>query len=322
MMYTNDEFWKRKFSLTLFDDPAPADPDPEPAADDAEETSGIITAADIAPEISIDIAQRFTGVLRKFFSVIGLAKRTPRGHESTIKIYKWSGELAQSPAEGELIPRTNLRRELVATYDLTLKKYRASVSAEAVQGRGGRARVINEKDDALVSRVVKKMKDGFFDVLNLATGTATAGATLQATLANCWAAVSAYFEDEDVSPIFFVNPEDVATYLGQAGITTQTAFGFRYVEGFLGLGTAVISKRITKGTVIATASENLRFDYIPARGGDLSEVFGLTSDADGYIGLRHTVSADDATISTLVMSGGLLYAEDASGLFKGTISGM
>lgn len=310
------DLYKKTFFLNVFDDPEPV-ADPEPEATD----TGIITAADIAPEISIDIAQRFNGVLRKFFSVIGLARRTPRGYGSTIKVYKWSGTLAESPAEGELIPRTELTRELAASYDLILKKYRASVSAEATQASGGRARVINEKDDALVSRVVKKMKDGFFDVLNLATGTATAGATLQATLANCWAAVSAYFEDEDVSPIFFINPEDVATYLGQAGITTQTAFGFRYVEGFMGLGTAVISKRITKGTVIATASENLRFDYIPARGGDLSEVFGLTSDADGYIGLRHTVSTDDATIDTLVMSGGLLYAEDASGLFKGTITG-
>lgn len=309
------DLYKKTFLLSVFDDPDPAT-DPDTAATD----DGIITASDIAPEISIDIAQRFTGVLRKFFSVIGLARRTPRPAGSTIKVYRWSGDLAESPAEGELIPRTELTRELAASYDLTLKKHRASVSAEAVQSRG-RARAINEKDDALVSRVVKRMKDNFFDILNLAAGTATAGATLQATLANCWAAVSAYFEDEDISPVFFVNPEDVATYLGAAGITTQTAFGFRYVEGFLGLGTAVISKRITKGSVIATASENLRFDYIPARGGDLSEVFGLTSDADGYIGLRHTVSTDDATIDTLVMSGGLLYAEDASGLFKGTITG-
>lgn len=309
------DLYKKTFLLNVFDDPEPV-ADPEPEATD----TGIITAADIAPEISIDIAQRFNGVLKKFFSVIGLARRTPRPAGSTIKVYKWNGTLAESPAEGELIPRTELTRELAASYDLTLKKHRASVSAEAVQSRG-RARAINEKDDALVGRVVKSIKDGFFGVLNLAAGTATAGATLQAALANAWAAVSAYFEDEDISPVFFVNPQDVATYLGQAGITTQTAFGFRYVEGFLGLGTAVISKRITQGTVIATASENLRYDYIPARGGDLSEVFGLTSDADGYIGLRHTVSTDDATIDTLVMSGGLLYAEDASGLFKGTITG-
>lgn len=314
-----DEYWKKnKFNLTLFDDPVDPTPDPEP---EPEETGGIILAEDIAPEIAIDHVNRFTTTLSKFFKVLGLTRRTPRPAGSTVKVYAWTGELETSPDEGETIPLTKLQRELVATYDIVLEKYRGAVSAEAIQAKG-RERAINEKDEALVKKVMKKIKTGFYTTLNNATGTSTAGATLQATLANAWASVSAHFEDEDVTPIFFVNTNDVATYLAGATVTMQTAFGFSYIENFLGLGTAVVTTAVTRGTVIATCAENLCYDYIPARGGDLANVFGLTSDGNGYVGMRHTVNSTDASIETLVMSGGVLYAEDASGVFKGTISGV
>lgn len=318
-MIIYDEFWKtHKIELTLFDDdPAPA-ADPDPAE---EETGGMTLAEDIAPEIAIDHVNRFTTALTRFFKVLGLTRRTPRPAGSTVKVYAWTGDLETSPDEGETIPLTKLTRELVATYDLTLEKYRAGVSAEAIQAKG-RERAINEKDEALVKRVMKKIKAGFYGVLNAATGTATAGATLQAALANAWAAVAAHFEDEDVTPVFFVNTQDVATYLAGATVSMQTAFGFSYVENFLGLGTAIVSAAVTQGTVLATAAENLCYDYIPARGGDLANVFGLTSDGNGYVGMRHTVNSTDASIETLVMSGGLLYAEDASGVYKGSITGM
>lgn len=315
-----DEFWKtNKISFTIFDDPAPA-ADPEPAADDEEETGGIILSEDIAPEIAIDHVNRFTTTLSKFFKVLGLTRRTPRPAGSTVKVYAWTGDLETSPEEGETIPLTKLQRELVATYDIVLEKYRGAVTAEAIQAKG-RERAINEKDTALVKKVMKKIKAGFYTTLEDATGTATAGATLQAALANAWAAVSAHFEDEDVTPLFFVNTQDVATYLAGATVTMQTAFGFSYIENFLGLGTAIVSSNITQGTVIATCAENLCYDYIPARGGDLATVFGLTSDGNGYVGMRHTVNSTDASIETLVMSGGVLYAEDASGVFKGSITG-
>ena len=314
-----DEYWKKnKFNLTLFDDPVGPTPDPDP---EPEETGGIILAEDIAPEIAIDHVNRFTTTLSKFFKVLGLTRRTPRPAGSTVKVYAWTGELETSPDEGETIPLTKLQRELVATYDIVLEKYRGAVSAEAIQAKG-RERAINEKDEALVKKVMKKIKTGFYTTLNDATGTSTAGATLQATLANAWASVSAHFEDEDVTPIFFVNTNDVATYLAGATVTMQTAFGFSYIENFLGLGTAVVTTAVTQGTVIATCAENLCYDYIPARGGDLATVFGLTSDGNGYVGMRHTVNSTDASIETLVMSGGVLYAEDASGVFKGTISGV
>ena len=59
------------------------------------------------------------------------------------------------------------------------------------------------------------------------------------------------------SPVYFVNPQDVADYLGTAQITMQTAFGFTYIENFLGLGTAIVSPQVDEKEPIATAKENL-----------------------------------------------------------------
>ena len=124
----------------------------------------------------------------------------------------------------------------------------------------------------------------------------------------------------DVTPIFFVNPQDVADYLGTAQITMQTAFGFTYIENFLGLGTVVVTPQVAAKTVYATAQENLNGAYAPVSG-DVGQTFGLTADATGLLGMTHQMKSDNATIDTLVMSNVVFYPEFADGIFKGTISG-
>ena len=86
------------------------------------------------------------------------------------------------------------------------------------------------------------------------------GTDLQDTLAQCWGKLQVLFEDDTAQAVYFVNPEDIATYLGAAAITTQTAFGLNYIENFLGLGTVIITSRVTKGTTQAelTAIKGLR----------------------------------------------------------------
>lgn len=303
-----------RFNLQMFDDPAPEpEPDPEPTPPE-----GTTLAADIAPEISVDHVTRLTTNLAKLFEIIGVTKTKPMASGSLVKVYKWQTSLETSPEEGLEIPLSKAERVLAATYEIELKKYRANVTAEAIQSRG-RARAINEKDAELVKAVQKAIKGSLFTSLNAAEGEADQGATLQEALANAWGACTTYYEDYDVTPVFFVNPMDVAAYLGSANITVQTAFGFSYIENFMGLGTAIIVSGITRNTVIATAAENLNYAYIPANGGDLASAFGLTSDQTGYVGITHHVVPGNATIDTLLMCGGILYAEDASGLFKAEI---
>ena len=156
-------------------------------------------------------------------------------------------------------------------------------------------------------------------MLKAGTGSAS-GASLQIVLANLWAKLQEYYEDEDVTPIFFINQQDVADYLGTAQITMQTAFGFTYIENFLGLGTAIVSPQVTAKQPIATAKENIRGAYVPMSG-DVARTFNLTADETGLIGMTHSTATSTATVDTLIMSCVKFFPEFADGVFKGTIQG-
>ena len=100
----------------------------------------------------------------------------------------------------------------------------------------------------------------------------------------------------------------------------QNAFGFTYIENFLGLGTAVISPKVAAKKPIATAKENLRGAYVPMSG-DVAQTFSLTADETGLIGMVHAMVTENATVDTLMMSCVKFFPEFADGVFIGTIAG-
>lgn len=276
-------------------------------------------AADLEPAISVDFVSRITQNIAELQEVIGVSELIPMAAGTDIKIYKMSKKNTPSQVgEGETIPLTEIERKLVKTIPLDLNKYRKNTTAEAIQ-KVGRNLAVNQTDEKMISEIQKDIKKAFYTALATGTGTAT-GTTLQVTLANLWAKLQGYYEDMDVTPIYFLNPQDVADYLGTAQITMQTAFGFTYIENFLGLGTAIITPQVTAKTVYATAKENLNGAYAPVSG-DVGQTFGLTSDATGLIGMTHQMKSDNATIDTLIMSNVVFYPEFADGVFKGTIQG-
>ena len=100
----------------------------------------------------------------------------------------------------------------------------------------------------------------------------------------------------------------------------QTAFGFTYIENFLGLGTAIVSPQVTVKKPIATAKENLRGAYVPMSG-DVAQTFNLTADTTGLVGMTHSAKTGNATVDTLLMSCVKFFPEFQDGVFVGTISG-
>ena len=251
--------------------------------------------------------------------MLGVSELIPMAAGTDIKIYEM--KRVNTPAqvgEGETIPLTEITRKLKTTITLDLDKYRKNTTAEAIQ-KVGRSLAVNQTDEKLISEIQKDIKKSFYTTLATGTGTAT-GTNLQITLANLWAKLQTRYEDMDVSPIYFINPQDVADYLGTAQIDMQTAFGFTYIENFLGLGTAIISPQVTAKTVYATAKENLNGAYVPVSG-DVAQTFSLTYDETGTIGMTHQMKTDNATIDTLIMSCVKFFPEYADGVFKGTISG-
>lgn len=279
-----------------------------------------ITTADIAPEISVDMAYGLKDSVRKLREALGVTTMRKMEKGATIKVYKTTKvNTPEQVGEGEIVPLTKFRRALAQTVELVLKKYRKSTSGEAIQADGFNVSV-NETDTKLIAEIGKEIKQGFFALINAGTGTATAGATLQAACANLWAAIQAGFEDVEVEgqTVFFVNPVDAASYLGTNPVGLAEAFGLTYVKNFLGMGTLVISKEIAQGAPVATVSDNIKGAYIAADG-ELS-VFGYSFDDTGLIGVNHSVANDRVSIDTNAVSGVKFYAEDLALVFKGSIA--
>lgn len=278
-----------------------------------------ITSADIDPAISIDHVNRLTQNINSLARALGITNMTPLAAGSQVKRYKTTVvKGGKQAAEGDVVPLTKVSRKAITPLELTLNPYRKLTTAQAIQ-KSGRDIALNETDDALMKEVQKDVRNDFFATVTAAGATAAKGGdTLQKATAQAWATLSTYFEDKDVTPVFFVNPLDVADYLGTAQITTQEAFGFNYVENFIGLGNAFITPRVTQGSIYATAQENLNGVYVP-QGGDVADAFDLTYDESGMIGMTHSRADDRASIQTLIMAGVLFYTEDAAGVIKSEI---
>ena len=278
------------------------------------------TTSDLAPAISVDFTTRISENINTLQEILGVTNMTPMAAGTLIKLYREEVTVAEQVAEGEVIGLSKVTRVLADTKELTLGKYRKQVTAEAIQ-KYGRDMAINRTDEKLIGEIRKQIKADFFTVISAGTGAAGSGENLQKALANVWAALQKKYVDTDVTPVYFVSSDDVADYLGDAAITLQTAFGFSYVENFLGLGKAIVHPSLTKGTVIGTVVENLNGAYVPANGGDLAESFDLTSDESGFVGMTHQAATDNASITTLLFCSVLFYPELLDGVFKATITG-
>lgn len=283
----------------------------------AEPAAGTTTTADMAPAVSVDFTSRISKNIVELQKLLGITDLIPMSAGTDIKICKWAvDELADQVGEGKTIGLTKVTRTLANTISLALDKYRRNTTAEAIQ-KVGRNIAINQSDEKLVGKVQKETKKSLYAALKKGSGTVS-GTTLQTVLANLWAKLQEYYEDEDVTPVYFINQQDVADYLGTAQITMQTAFGFTYIENFLGLGTAIISPQVTAKNPIATAKENMRGAYVPMSG-DVAQTFALMADSTGLVGMTHSINSRDASVDTLLMSCVKFFPEFEDGVFIGTI---
>lgn len=280
--------------------------------------ANLIKKADLARVREIDFAYSFGGSLKKLTEALGVTRMIPKQAGTVLKAYKATGTLEDgNVAEGELIPLSHYRTEPVAFAEITLKKWRKATSAEAIIDKGY-DQAVTDTNDEMLRDIQKAIRSGFFTFLGTGTGSAE-GPTFQAALAQAWGQLQILFEDDSISSVYFMNPLDVADYLATANITMQTAFGMNYVENFLGLGTVFFNSSVPKGTIYATARDNIVLYYTPANGADLEEAFTFTTDETGLIGIHERPNYDDMTAITTVVSGLVLFAERLDGIVVATI---
>ena len=269
-----------------------------------------IVKNDVARVRMVDFNYQFTGNLSKFMEILGVTRK--------IAVQEVTGTLQNgSVAEGELIPLSHYQTQEVAMGEAILGKWRKATTAEAIL-KGGYDQAVGATTDKLVKDVQKKIRADFFAQLANGTGEAE-GATLQPALADAWGKLQVLFEDDAVDTVYFLNPADVAAYLGTAQITMQTAFGLNYVENFLGLGTVILSAGVPVGKFYATAKENVVTYYINVASGDIATAFNLTTDETGYIGINEYANESHAQVEDLIMSGVTFFAERIDGVVVGTI---
>ena len=283
--------------------------------------TNVIKKAQMAKVRELDFATLFGENVQNLIKMLGITRKIPVTAGTALKVLKVTGTLQSGAVpEGEIIPLSQYSTTWTAVAEATLNKWRKATTAEAIL-KGGYDQAVNETNKKMLLDVQKSIRTQFVTFLGTGTATAT-GEGLQAALANAWGKMQVLFEDDAVQAVYFINPLDVADYLGKANITVQTAFGLNYVENFLGLGTVIMTGAITQGTFYATAAENIVCYYINVNEANgLGEAFSFTTDPEtGMIGIHEDGNYTRMQEETVAISGITLFAERLDGVIKGTIT--
>ena len=267
-----------------------------------------VKAEDLKKVRDVDFTQRFVAGIETLMKMLGVTRKIEMKAGETLKVYKVTGTLENGTvAEGEVIPLSKYQTEYTAIGTAELKKWRKVTTAEAISKKGyGQA--VNDTNEKMLKDIQKGIRKDFVTFVGTGTGKAT-GEGLQAAMAQVWGQMQVLYEDTAIETVYFMNPLDVADYLGKAQISTQTAFGMSYIQNFLGMGTAILASDIPKGKIYATAAENIVLYYIPVTSADMAQAFDLTADSTGLIGIHTGPTYDNLSAETVAASGVGLFAE-------------
>lgn len=279
--------------------------------------TNLITTSDLVWAREQEFVEQFSENVKKLVEALGVTRKIQKQDGTVLKTYKATGTLESGAvAEGETIPLSKYKTTAKNWGEITLKKWRKATTAEAIIEKGF-DQAVDMTTDRMLKDVQKSIRKQFFDFLKTGT-TKVQGKGLQGKLAQAWGKLQGLFEDDEIESVFFVNQLDVADYLENAQISTQTAFGMTYVENFLGLGTVILNSSVPQGTIYATAKDNIVLYYTSVTGGGLGQAFNFTTDQTGYVGIHEEADYSNLTACDVVVSGLVLLAERLDGIVVAT----
>ena len=273
----------------------------------------------------IDFVSRFNrnwDTLREILGIMNPVRKTPG---TKLVASKATVELQDgNVAEGDEVPLSQAKVEPVAFEDISLKKYRKAVTAEAV-AKYGAAVAVQKTDDAFLVELQNEVLDDFYTFAQ--TGTLTGEAsTFQMAVAMAATMVKDKFKKmrlDYTNIVAFVNTVDVGRYLGGAQITVQNRNGVEYIKDFLGVQTVIITSEIPENTVLAIPADNIVLYYIDPADGDFREL-GLeyyTGDGEtNLIGIHKEGNYGRVMGETHALMGMKLFAEYIDAIAKFTIT--
>lgn len=272
----------------------------------------------------IDFITRFNSSWEAFREILGIMRPVRKQPGTKLTASKATVTLQDGAvAEGDEVPLSLATVTPVTYKDITLKKYRKAVTAEAVATYG--AAIASQKtDDAFLNQLRGEVLDGFYEFAQTGTLTGTEG-TFQMAFAMAVAAAKDKFKKLrlDYSNIVaIVNTVDVGRYLGAASISVQEKEGIEYFKDFMGAKTVIVSSEIPEGKIIATPADNIVLYYIDPSDGDFQElglVYTTGNDPANLIGVHKEGNYGRVMGETHALMGLELFAEYIDGIAVYTI---
>ena len=236
----------------------------------------------------IDFVTRFARNWEHLREILGIMRPIRKEPGSVLKSKTASVTLQSGTVgEGEEIPYSKATVVETPYEEMTVEKYAKAVSIESIKTYGYDV-AVGMTDDAFLYELQDNVTRRFYSYLN--TGTLTSSETTwQRALAMAKGRVINKFKQIHrtvTNVVGFVNVLDLYDYLGDANITIQTAFGFQYVQNFMGFSTVFLlsDEEIQRGRVIATPVENIVLYYVDPSTSDFARA-GLVYTTDGETNL-------------------------------------
>lgn len=281
--------------------------------------ANLIKNSDLARVRQVDFVSMFGYNTKKLIELLGVMRLIPKQAGTVLKRHSVTGTLEDgSVPEGDIIPLSKYQTVETPLKEIELKKWRKATSAEAILDKGY-DQAVDETNDKMLQDIQGKIRAGIIGSLTIDGQPTASGTNTQAALADAWGKLANIFENDAVETVYFLNPMDIASYLATAQITVQQAFGFSYVENFLGLGTVILNSGIVAGTFKATAKQNMVGYYVPANEADLAKAFDFVSDETGLIAVHEYADYDRLTADSTFLSGIEIFADNEAGVISGTI---
>nr|DAU58479.1 MAG TPA: major capsid protein [Caudoviricetes sp.] len=281
--------------------------------------TNLIKRSDLARVREMEFVDQFGYSVKKLLEALGTTRKIKKTPGTILKSYKAKGKLESGlVGEGELIPLSKYEVVPVTYKEITLKKWRKATTIEAINERGY-DQAVEMTTAEMLRDVQRDIRKDFFSFL-MTGETSVTGKNFQTVLARMWGQLQVLFEDDEIQGVYFMNPMDVADYLADHDITVQTAFGMRYVQDFLGIGTTFFNSSVPRGKIAATAAGNIVCYYVDAAAADINDAFSFTTDETGLIGIHESSDYDNLTAKDTVVAGMELFAERIDGIVVGAIS--
>lgn len=295
-------------------------------------TPNTIVAQDVVESLNIEFNSNFEKQTYDFIGRLGLEEPQVMAAGTALYQLTVTGALNNAATddsssgtayvEGDEVALSHYKVEKEPVGELKFVPYRKRTTAAAIQ-KGGYEQSVLRTDREMLNDLRTQLLGGFFTFLTGGTGASTAtGVGLQATLANMDAKMNDLLETKGFAAsrtVRFVNPYDIAKYIGTANVGLAELYGMQYLQNFLGATDIVVTNKVNQNEVWMTPVSNIRLyaaDFGELSRGGLS----YTVSDHGIIGVTHEVNYARVSTETHVLSALTMMNEYADLVVKGTIT--